>query len=229
MSKTTNSPADDRVAVLEREMELMRETHRAEMEALRADIRNAKTHDGSSAAQEIADSIKEVLAPQAARLASVDPAEFAKRAKARDQELCNAADGNLRAAYQDLFTGERGFTLHILEPQSAGRGLLAGRESPPKPFPGMGAVVFASSAAAAEAKYRTFFGIRELFDGRVLTCQAIEPQEKAERIRAALLKAIEDQPTKAKAIMERIAVKAAVEALPKMPDAVGDELAELLT
>lgn len=216
MSKT-NTPADDRIALLEEEIRILKEEVRREKQAAPA-----------SGVDEIASVLRSLIEPTAERMAQVDPAEATARFNAKKQELCNRADELQRASYRDLFHGETGFTLHILEPHKPGRGEI-GQDPKMRPYPGMGLVVFASSATAAEVKYRNFYGIREVFDARVLVCHEIQPAERAERIRQALLTAVEEEPTKAKGIMEQLASRAAIDRLPKLSATVADELDALLT
>lgn len=161
MSKTTHAHEDsnDRVAILERELQLTREQHAAELAAIRDDIRAAKERDTSSAAKELAEVLAKALEPQTARIEAVDPQTQRERDQKKTDEMCNRHAKAQVEGFRDLLTGERGYYVSVMEPRRGAEGKV--NQSVATPMPGMVRLVFSDSEAAAIAKWEAHMGVAD--------------------------------------------------------------------
>jgi hypothetical protein len=216
MSKTNNTPdandADARFAALEQRF-LEQERRHAEAVEL---IRNGQST-----------SIVQALDLLVQRVEITDPTKESIRRRERGLEVMAAQDRHEQKTLEDLLSGSTGYTAQVMEPVRAGRESAGFAAAPPKPYVGLGLVLFAESAMAAEMKFRAFFGIRELTEGLFLTVLPLE-ERRAERIRAHVLGLVAGcNFARARQVMGVIAGKAAIADLPKSATVQADELEAL--
>lgn len=150
--------ADDRVALLERELQLTRETHAAELAAIRADIKAARERDTGMAAKELAEVLAKALESPAARIEAADPRTQAIRDQEETDRKCDAAAKKMIEPYRVLLDGQTPYWVSAMEPGKPDKNM---QNPPAKPMPGMTRLVYAESEALAIAKWEKHMGIQE--------------------------------------------------------------------